>query len=272
MVRTAAAWIGFDDPRSSDVRFLEEAARLGSLRVWLASDEALAAAGRPSRFPEAERAYFLRSIRHVDEVRVARWRLDAAPDFGPSRPTWVVGEDDDSPELRARCRAAGVQYHVVRRAAMTGFPPSPAIPLESGQARVIATGCFDWLHSGHVRFFEEASRFGHLHVIVGHDENVRMLKGPGHPMLPAEERRYMVGAIRAVHRALVSTGRGWVDAEPEIADIRPDVYVVNEDGDRREKREFCAHHGIRYVVLSRRPQDGLPRRTSTELRRGGGER
>jgi hypothetical protein len=48
--------------------------------------------------------------------------------------------------------------------------------------------------------------------------------------------------------------------------LRPDLYVVNEDGDKAEKRAYCEAHGIRYVVLSRRPREGLPRRQSTDLR------
>jgi len=44
------------------------------------------------------------------------------------------------------------------------------------------------------------------------------------------------------------------------------MYVVNEDGDQPEKREFCHAHGLEYVVLKRQPHPGLPRRTSTQLR------
>ncbi len=132
--------------------------------------------------------------------------------------------------------------------------------------KVVVTGCFDWFHSGHVRFFEEVSRLGDLYVVVGSDVNVRLLKGEGHPMFPQEERRYIVQAIRYVKKAFVSSGHGWVDAEPEIELIRPDIYVVNEDGDNIEKREFCRAHGIEYVVLRRIPREGLPPRSSTELR------
>jgi hypothetical protein len=57
-----------------------------------------------------------------------------------------------------------------------------------------------------------------------------------------------------------------MDAEPEIDDIGPTHYVVNEDGDQPEKREFCLAHGIEYVVLKRVPHAGLPARSSTELR------
>ena len=131
---------------------------------------------------------------------------------------------------------------------------------------MVVTGCYDWLHSGHVRFFEEASAYGDLYVVVGGDENVRFLKGPGHPLFSQEERRYNVQAVRLVKQALISTGWGWMDAEPEIEKIRPDIYLVNEDGDKPEKRAFSQEHGLEYVVLKRAPKEGLPRRESTKLR------
>ena len=80
------------------------------------------------------------------------------------------------------------------------------------------------------------------------------------------ERRYLVQSIRYVKQALVSTGYGWLDAEPEIAMIRPHMYAVNEDGDKPEKRDFCAANGIEYVVLKRTPKEGLTKRQSTDLR------
>lgn len=76
----------------------------------------------------------------------------------------------------------------------------------------------------------------------------------------------MVQAVRCVHQAIVSTGHGWMDAEPEVEIIEPHFYVVNEDGDKPEKRAFCEARGIEYVVLKRIPKEGLPRRESTKLR------
>ncbi len=128
------------------------------------------------------------------------------------------------------------------------------------------TGCFDWLHSGHIRFFMDAAAYGALYVVVGSDRNVALLKGEGHPLQHEQERRYMIGSMRAVHACLVSSGSGWMDAEPEVEVIGPTYYVVNEDGDKLEKREFCAAHGIEYVVLRRIPHAGLPARSSTDLR------
>ena len=132
---------------------------------------------------------------------------------------------------------------------------------------MIVTGCYDWFHSGHVRFFEEVSGLGDLYVVVGHDANIKLLKGEGHPMFSQDERRYMVQSVRFVKQALISSGHGWMDAEPEIAVIKPDIYAVNEDGDVPEKRAFCKEHGIEYVVLKRIPKAGLPKRQSTNSAR-----
>ena len=148
------------------------------------------------------------------------------------------------------------------------FPPTPpSAPSPAGtRPKVVVTGTFDWLHSGHVRFFEEASRLGDLYVVVGHDANIRLLKGEGHPLFPQEERRYLVQSIRHVHGSFISTGEGWLDAAPEIERIKPDIYAVNEDGDRGGKAAYCQEKGIEYRVLKRVPAPGLPRRSSTDLR------
>ena len=55
-------------------------------------------------------------------------------------------------------------------------------------------------------------------------------------------------------------------AAPETDRIKPDIYVVNEDGDKPEERQFCTEHNLEYVVLKRLPKPGLPRRESTHLR------
>jgi cytidyltransferase-like protein len=147
-----------------------------------------------------------------------------------------------------------------------GFPEQPMALPTSGRKKVVVTGCYDWLHSGHIRFFEEVSHLGDVYVVVGHDANIRLLKGPGHPAFSQQERRYMVSSIRYVTQALVSTGEGWLDADPEIQKIRPDIYAVNEDGDRGGKRDYCIRAGIEYRVLKRIPAPGLPQRSSTDLR------
>jgi cytidyltransferase-like protein len=169
--------------------------------------------------------------------------------------------DADHVETSFGDRLCSLGYRVVRDQDLTGFPLVLLDDPEGQPSRkkVPVTGCYDWFHSGHVRFFEEVSGLGDLYVVEGNDANVRLLKGDGHPMFSQDERRYMVQSVRYVKQALISTGQGWMDAEPEIAMIKPDMYAVNEDGDQPEKREFCQAHGIQYVVLKRTPKEGLAR-------------
>jgi cytidyltransferase-like protein len=261
---------GFDDLRSRHIRFLEESARLGSLTVLLWSDASLRRlTGAEPKFPEAERAYVLNAVRFVSRVELIERPADpdSLPEIpGPRPDCWVVEVAQDTSAKKSFCAAHRIGYQVIPDENLLGFPEAPPPALAANRKKVIATGCYDWFHSGHVRFFEEVSGYGDLYVVVGHDANVRQLKGAPHPMHSQDERRYLVGAIRFVAQALVSTGEGWLDAEPEIERLRPDIYAVNEDGDRGGKREFCAQHGIEYLVLKRAPAPGLPRRSSTELR------
>jgi cytidyltransferase-like protein len=262
---------GFDNLRSRHVRFLEEASRQGPVHVLLWPDEAIAAfEGQPPKFSLSERLYLLRAVRYVDRATVAEGgvRRDELPGPDWERPAmWAVLPEESNELKRAFCATRGLGYRVVSPEVLERFPARPAgLRRNPGHKRVLVTGCYDWLHSGHVRFFEEVSQLGDLYVVVGHDSNVRYLKGEGHPLFGEEERRYMAEAIRFVTQALISSGNGWLDAEPEIALVQPHAYAVNEDGDKPEKRAFCETHGIEYVVLKRTPKEGLPRRESTALR------
>ena len=262
----------FDDLKSRHMRFLQEAAKLGPVHVLLWSDEAAQALeGQSPKFPQAERQYFVEAIRYVSRVTlvdgpIERNTLPAQYASGPA--IWVVQQSEDHVDKRAFCEASGFEYRAIKDGELEGFPENPADESSTAPSRkkVIVTGCYDWFHSGHVRFFEEVSELGELCVVVGHDNNIKLLKGEGHPMYSENKRRYMAGSIRYVNQALVSTGNGWLDAEPEIEKIKPDIYAVNEDGDKPEKREYCEAKGIEYRVLKRTPKEGLPKRQSTDLR------
>jgi cytidyltransferase-like protein len=260
----------FDDPRSRHVRFLQEAALLGSLTVLLWSDETCCLLnGSPPAFGEQERQYFLSALRFVERVNLAQGPVepDRLPSLDGLRPDlWAVDEAEDTSAKGRFSRAEGIGYHVVPAARLSGFP-LPALPEPPpNRKKVIVTGCYDWLHSGHIRFFEVVSGLADLYVSIGSDATIRALKGKGHPMLTQEERLYMVQAVRSVAQAFVASGGGYLDAAPEIEILRPDLYAVNEDGDRPEKRVFCQERGIEYVVLQRTPRQGLPSRQSTHLR------
>jgi cytidyltransferase-like protein len=135
-----------------------------------------------------------------------------------------------------------------------------------GRKKVFVSGCYDLLHSGHVEFFRRASKYGDVYVALGSDKTIEKLKN--RPTINQEnERLYMVRAIRHVKEAFIAGGSGMLDFESELRKIKPHVFIVNEDGDRPEKRKLCRVLGIKYIVLKRIPARGLPRRSTTELRK-----
>ena len=270
-MKTVCISSSFDDLRTLDIRFLHEASRLGAVHVLLWSDEVAQAVQRKApKLPLAERQYFVDAMRFVSKISIVEGRVnrDELPHVdGVTPDMWVVRQAEDSARKARFCQGQGMEYCVIADQQLQGFPTLPLTPKPpAGRKKIIVTGCYDFFHTGHVRFFEEVAAYGELYVCVGNDANLEHLKGKGHPQFPQEERRYAVGAVRFVRQALISTGMGWMDAEPEIARIKPDVYAVNEDGDKPEKREFCRIHSLEYLVLKRLPKEGLTRRSSTALR------
>jgi cytidyltransferase-like protein len=137
---------------------------------------------------------------------------------------------------------------------------------ETKPEKVFVTGCFDMLHSGHIAFLQEAAGYGDLYVCIGSDENVFQLKGR-FPVNTQAERLYMLNSVKYVKKCTVNSGFGIMDFLNEIEEIKPDVFVVNEDGNTPAKAEFCKSKGIEYKVLKRIPHEDLPRRSTTDLRK-----
>lgn len=72
---------------------------------------------------------------------------------------------------------------------------------------VVATGVFDLLHIGHLRFLEAARRLGESLIVgVEGDERVRRWKGPNRPIQSEDDRMALVAALRVVDAAFVITG------------------------------------------------------------------
>ena len=131
--------------------------------------------------------------------------------------------------------------------------------------KVFVSGCYDMLHSGHVAFFKEAASYGDLYVGIGSDATIYELKAR-RTVCSENERLYMVKAIRYVTDACINRGSGMMDFVDSVDRIKPDIFVVNEDGGSEVKRLFCAERGIEYVVLKREPDAGLEARSTTSLR------
>jgi cytidyltransferase-like protein len=131
--------------------------------------------------------------------------------------------------------------------------------------KVFVSGVYDMLHSGHIAFFRSAATYGDLYVALGSDQTVYNLKGRL-PINNEQERLYMVKAVNCVTDAFVSGGSGILDFEKELRAMKPDLFVVNVDGNTPQKEALVKSLGIDYLVLERQPHGDLPPRSTTALR------
>lgn len=131
--------------------------------------------------------------------------------------------------------------------------------------KVFVSGCYDMLHSGHVAFFKEASKYGDLYVGIGSDTTIEGLKNRT-TVYSEKERLYMVKSIRYVTDAYINRGSGMLDFLDTLDLVKPDIFVVNSDGGSDVKRNLCIERGIEYVELERNPEVGLDARSTTSLR------
>jgi cytidyltransferase-like protein len=131
--------------------------------------------------------------------------------------------------------------------------------------KVFVSGCFDLLHSGHVAFLKQAADYGDLYVALGSDKTIYELKGRKTVNSEAE-RRYMIEALACVHEVRINKGNGIIDFLEELKEIKPDIFIVNEDGHTPVKETICREYGIEYLVLRRVPHANLPARSTTALR------
>ncbi|HXY09645.1 MAG TPA: adenylyltransferase/cytidyltransferase family protein [Terriglobales bacterium] len=98
---------------------------------------------------------------------------------------------------------------------------------QSGQRITLANGCFDLLHVGHVRYLRAAKKLGdRLIVAVNSDESVQALKGPGRPLMPAEERAEILAALADVDAVVIFSEP---DVRSLIRELRPDIQAKGTD-------------------------------------------
>lgn len=114
---------------------------------------------------------------------------------------------------------------------------------------VFTNGCFDLLHRGHVEYLYEARALGDALVVgVNSDDSVRRLKGPGRPLVPAEDRALLVAALGCVDAVTIFEE----DTPRElIAELLPDVLAKGADYtlDQVVGREQVEAAGGRVVLV-----------------------
>jgi len=127
---------------------------------------------------------------------------------------------------------------------------------------VLASGVFDLLHLGHVRYLEEAKKAGgenaELIVIVARDSTVERRKGHK-PVMSENQRRTLVEALKVVDEAIL--GYEEFNIGKVIEKIKPDVIAIGHDQDGVEKavKDYIREKGlnIKVVRISKFSEDEL---------------
>ena len=130
----------------------------------------------------------------------------------------------------------------------------------NGKCVVFTNGCFDLLHPGHIRSLEAARSLGDVLIVgLNSDESVRMLKGAGRPVTPAEERAEILASLECVDAVLI-----FDDLTPQkvIAALLPDILVKGGDwpGNQIVGREEVEAVGGKVVLV-----DVVPGYSTTEI-------
>ena len=96
-----------------------------------------------------------------------------------------------------------------------------------GKRVVLANGCFDLLHVGHVRYLDAARALGDVLLVgLNSDAAVARLKGPGRPLMPAAERAEILAGLRAVDHVVVFDED---TADRLVSLVRPAVHAKGTD-------------------------------------------
>ena len=157
------------------------------------------------------------------------------------------------PGVVTRARLEG---HLARLAQRSGPGAPPRV--------VLANGCFDLLHVGHLRYLEAARALGDLLVVaLNGDASVRALKGVGRPRVPLADRAELLAGLRCVDFVVAFDE---LTVEETLRALRPAVHAKGTDYTPETVPEAAVDRelGIEVVIC------GDPKaRSSTELMAGG---
>lgn len=125
---------------------------------------------------------------------------------------------------------------------------------------VFCIGVFDMTHVGHILFFEDCKKQGDILVVgIGRDSFVKSYKGDQRPILNEKIRLKTVDSLKPVDYTFLDTYEKWKGEKTHKENLgsifkllKPDTYVVNEEGvDIEERRKITHEMGIKLVVLPR---------------------
>ncbi len=135
-----------------------------------------------------------------------------------------------------------------------------AIERRDGAKIVLANGCFDLFHVGHIRYLAGAKALGDILIVgINSDAQVRRLKGENRPLMPENERAEILSALKFVDYVTIFT-------EPTVTEliraIRPDFHAKGTDytTETVPEREIVKEYGGQVAIVGD-PKD----HSSTEL-------
>jgi D-beta-D-heptose 7-phosphate kinase/D-beta-D-heptose 1-phosphate adenosyltransferase len=162
----------------------------------------------------------------------------------------AVGRNGDS-VVRAEELRAAVEGRSEKIVSAEGAAALALRERARGRTVVFTNGCFDLLHPGHLYSLERAREEGHFLIVgVNSDASVRLLKGPGRPVLPLDQRLAMLCGLGSVDAVVVFDAP---TPEPLIRLLDPDVLVKGGDytPETVVGADFVRSRGGRVVVVPR---------------------
>jgi len=129
-----------------------------------------------------------------------------------------------------------------------------------GKKIVLANGCFDLLHVGHVRYLSGAKLLGDVLIVgINGDRSVRRLKGRGRPLMPATARAELVAGFACTDYVIIFQER---DVKRLLRTIHPDVHAKGGDytSDTVPERAVVKSYGGRVAIVG-----GPKVRSTTEM-------
>ncbi len=117
-----------------------------------------------------------------------------------------------------------------------------------GKTIVLANGCFDLFHVGHIRYLRGARAKGDLLVVgLNSDRSVRRLKGRGRPILPQQERAEILAAFSFVDYVVIFSEP---NVEKLLLSLKPDSHVKGSDysEDTVPEREIVKAYGGKVAI------------------------
>ena len=135
----------------------------------------------------------------------------------------------------------------------------------AGRTIALANGCFDLLHVGHIRYLQGAAAEADRLVVAVNDDETAGMKGPGRPILPADDRAELVAALAGVDYVTIFP-------EPTVASLltllRPDVHCKGTDytSDSVPERDTVRAYGGRIAIVGD-PKDHSTRDLLGRIRR-----